>query len=307
MSAPESILVLGSGELGREVVKSLICHEHKGKTRLALLLRPSAIASRKKRAEIEVYEGMGVKIVPGDVVDDSSEQLSSIFASYHTIISCTGMTFPKGTQMKIARVVLEAGVQRYFPWQFGIDYDKIGRDSAQDLFDEQLDVRDLLRSQQKTKWVIVSTGMFISFLFEPSFGVVDMKKGSVTAIGSWENALTVTSPEDIGTVTAEIALMAPEEQGVVYVAGDTVTMTRLAEIVESLLGKKVERHLKTTSQLEAELAESSDDVMRKYRAVFGAGVGVSWDKSESFNGRRGIRTLSVEQWAQENNLKSSHT
>ena len=52
--------------------------------------------------------------------------------------------------------VLEADVKRYFPWQFGVDYDVIGRGSAQDLFDEQLDVRDLLRSQNRMEWVIVS-------------------------------------------------------------------------------------------------------------------------------------------------------
>jgi len=67
-------------------------------------------------------------------------------------------------------------VKRYFPWQFGVDYDVIGRGSAQDLFDEQLDVRDLLRGQSGTEWVVVSTGMFMSFLFEPWFGVVEVGK-----------------------------------------------------------------------------------------------------------------------------------
>jgi len=54
-------------------------------------------------------------------------------------------------------------VKRYFPWQFGVDYDVIGRGSAQDLFDKQLDVRHLLRGQSGTEWVVVSTGMFMSF------------------------------------------------------------------------------------------------------------------------------------------------
>lgn len=149
-------------------------------------------------------------------------------------------------------------MQRFFPWQFGIDYDKIGRGSAQDLFDEQLDVRELLRSQQEAKWFIVSTGMSISFLFEPAFGVIDLKQASITAIGSWENAITVTSPGDIGMVTAEITLAAPGEHGVVYVAGDTVSMSELAEIVERLLCKRVIRRLKTISQLNSELADDPD-------------------------------------------------
>ena len=140
----------------------------------------------------------------------------------------------------------------------------------------------------------------MSFLFEPAFGVVDLVKGSVTAIGSWENALTVTAPADIGRLTAELALATPEKRGVVYVAGDTVTMQRLADIVETLLGRKMERSVNTVPDLRQELQNDPSDVMRKYRAVFGAGVGVAWDKASSFNGQRSIPTVSVEEWAKEN-------
>lgn len=103
--------------------------------------------------------------------------------------------------MKIVKAALAAGVKRYFPWQFGINYNAVGRNSSQDLSDSQLDVRGLLRGQSKTAWVIVSTGMFISFLFEPAFGLVNAERSVVTGIGSWENEITVTSPEDIGRLT----------------------------------------------------------------------------------------------------------
>lgn len=89
--------------------------------------------------------------------------LAALFRPFHTIISCTGFVAGRDTQFKLAHAVLVAGVARYFPWQFGVDCDVIGRGSAQDLFDEQLDVRDLLRGQEGTEWVIVSTGMFMSF------------------------------------------------------------------------------------------------------------------------------------------------
>lgn len=84
-----------------------------------------------------------------------------------------------GSQLKLTRAVLEAGVSRYFPWQYGIDYDVVGGGSAQDLFDEQLEVRNLLRSSSSSSptsvdWIIVSTGVFMSFLLVPEFGPVDM-------------------------------------------------------------------------------------------------------------------------------------
>jgi hypothetical protein len=139
--------------------------------------------------------------------------------------------------------------------------------------------------------------MFISFLFEPSFGLVNAKRDAVTGIGSWENEITVTSPEDIGKVTAEIALVHPDLNGVVFVSGDTITMSGLADVVEQMAGKKIVRQLKTVSDLKQELDRDSNDSMKKYRVVFAEGVGVSWPKGSSFNETHGMATQTVASWA----------
>jgi hypothetical protein len=39
--------------------------------------------------------------------------------------------------------------------------------------------------------------------------------------------------------------------------------------------------------------------MRKYRAVFAAGVGISWDLKETFNVENGMETVSAEEWARQ--------
>ncbi|KAI5358190.1 Putative NmrA-like domain, NAD(P)-binding domain superfamily [Septoria linicola] len=289
--APDSVLVLGLGELGTEVVKSLATHPDRKNTRLDVLLRS------QKSQQLEQLQQWKVEPVAGNVTEDTQEQLSKIFKSYHTVICCTGMYSPPSTQLKIARAALDAGVKRYFPWQFGIDYDVIGRGSGQDMFDSQLDVRDLLRGQSSTKWVIVSTGMFIPFLFEPAFGLVNEERNVVTGIGSWSNEITVTNPEDIGKVTAELALGYPDVEGVVYASGDTISMASLAEVVEQTTGRHVDRKLKTVPDLEQELMEKSSDMMCKYRVVFGKAVGVSWPKAKSFNETHGITTQTVADWA----------
>lgn len=301
---PTSILVLGAGELGTQVLKSLTVHPSLGTTKVTLLLRPSTLSSSNpsKQAELASYRASAISFLPGDIASDPESHLASLFAPFDTIVSCTGMAFPPGTQLKITRAILSAGSgKRYFPWQFGVDYDAIGRASAQDLFDEQLAVRELLRGQAEVEWVVVSTGMFMSFLFEEAFGAVDLRGGRVTALGGWENRLTVTAVEDIGRVVAELALVEVGQREVVFVAGDTVSMARLADVVDGLLGGRgVERRMKTVGQLEEELAQAPDDVMRKYRAVFAAGVGVSWDKENSFNAKRGMDTVLVEDWAKAN-------
>lgn len=210
------------------------------------------------------------------------------------------MSCPPGTQLKIARAVLAARVKRYLPWQFGVDYDIIGPTSSQDLFTEQLDVRALLRAQEETKWVIVSTGMFTSFLFEPSFGVVSEDRKTVRALGSWENKVTVTGLSDIGHVVASIINMGKHAQGVVYTAGETLSYGNLADVVEKVWRHKVTREELTVEMLKEELAKDPENGLKKYRVVFGEGKGVSWDEKETLCAEYGVKLENVEQWMMRN-------
>lgn len=304
-----SILVLGAGELGMAVLRNLAKRValHPGTT-LTVLLRPSTITSHdpSKQRDLDEIRSLGINFLAGDLVADSTCDLTAQFNSFHTVVSCTGFVGGSGTQLKITRAALDAEVPRYLPWQFGVDYDEIGRGSAQDLFDEQLDVRDLLRSQSRTEWVIISTGMFTSFLFEPTFGVVDLEHNTVHALGSWDTAVTVTTPEDIGTLTAEILFTEPRiTNRVVYTAGDTVSYERLADIVESFLGRKVQRVEWSVPQLKNDLAQDPDNAIKKYRVAFAEGKGVAWEVGKTFNAQQGINVVGVERWVREN-LKRSH-
>ena len=298
-----SILVLGAGELGMPVLRNLAkrIDSSSGAT-ITVLLRHSSINAEapSKQRDVNELRSLGVHFLAGDLADATTE-LPALFKDYHTVIGCTGFVTGRGFQLKLARAVLEAGVKRYFPWQFGVDYDAIGRGSAQDLFDEQLDVRDLLRSQHRMEWVIVSTGMFTSFLFEPSFGVVDLAQTTVHALGSWDTAVTVTTPEDIGALTAEICFAEPRiVNSIVYTAGDTLTYARLADIVDFALSRKVRRIEWSLPELKDGLAKDPGNAIKKYRVVFAEGKGVSWDIGKTFNAQRGIAMTSVERWAKEN-------
>lgn len=299
-----AILVIGTGELGASVLAALTHHvgEHPGAATITVLLRPpapSADAQRPTRSD-ELTK-IGIAIEHADVAAASVTELAAIMMRYHTVISCIGFAAGPGTQRKLADAALTAQVRRYFPWQFGVDYDAIGRGSAQPLFDEQLDVRDLLRDQRATEWVIVSTGMFTSFLFEPAFGVVDLAANTVHALGSWDNEVTLTTPEDIGVLTADIVFARPRiHNTVVYLAGDTISYRELADIVDRVRATTVTRTEWTTDFLADQLRQDPGDSMRKYRAVFARTTGVAWPKEQSYNAVRGIATLTAEQWARAN-------
>lgn len=299
MAKTESILVLGTGELGFEVLQSLATHPQRDSRSISVLLRAcpqTQHAISKRAAQIADFKRLGISILEADIVNDPEPHLQEVFTSFHTVIGCSGMTYPPGTQFKVCQAVLGAKVPRYLPWQFGLDYDNIGRGSSQDLFNEQLDVRDLLRGQTTTQWVIISTGIFITFLFEPSFGVVDLQNMAVLALGSWKNRVTVTSPQDIGRVVAEVTLVAVDLSGVIFTGGDTVTYEELAKTIDEHKGQPVHRNLASIDQLERELDEDPENRLKKYRVVFAQGRGVAWDEDQTFNKQRGMYMTSIRDW-----------
>lgn len=302
--SPQSILVLGAGELGLPVLRNLaqVVKRAPGST-VSVLLRASTISTQvpEKKAEIDELRSLGIQMVAADLVSDSIDQLAEVFARFDTVIGCAGMVAGRETPMKLATAALKAGVKRYFPWQFGVDFEVIGRGSPQDLFDAQLDVRELLRAQDKTEWVIISTGMFTSFLFEPVFEVVDFENDAVNALGSLDNSVTLTTPQDIGRLTAEIVFFEPRFRNqIVYLSGDTVTYGQVASILERVLERPFKRNVWTVEHLIQELEKDPTHHIKKYRAVFAQGRGVAWPKAGTFNEQQSIQVTSAEQWAREN-------
>lgn len=303
-STSQNILVLGAGELGLPVLRNLAL-KAKGVdgAKISVLLRESAITSSapNKQKDIAEIRALGIEIVVGDLIKSSIDELAALFARYDTVIGCAGYAAGINTPMKLARAALQARIPRYFPWQFGVDFDVIGRGSPQDIFDAQLDVRELLRSQDQTEWVIISTGMFMSYLFEPEFGVVDLQNDAVHALGSLDTAVTLTTPNDIGALTAEVVFTQPRIRNeIVFLAGDTVTYGEVADKLQAALGRTFRREEWTEQYLLDELARDPQNMMRKYRAAFAQGRGVAWDKSGTFNQQRGIPVTDVASWINAN-------
>ncbi|MEG5693033.1 aromatic alcohol reductase [Enterobacter quasihormaechei] len=300
----ENILVLGAGELGLPVLRNLALRAKDVKgTKISVLLRESTLTSDEpgKKLVIKEIRNLGINIVTGDLVKSSVDDLASLFAQFDTVVGCTGYAAGINTPMKLAQAALQARIPRYFPWQFGADFDAIGRGSPQDIFDAQIDVRDLLRSQHETEWVIISTGIFMSYLFEPDFGVVDLQNDTVQALGSVDNTMTLTTPDDIGMLTAAIVFKTPRIRNeIVYIAGDTLTYADVADKLQSALGRPFSCTEWSEQYLMDKLALNPQDMMSKYRAVFAQGRGVAWDKKQTFNERHNIPVTDVAAWINAN-------
>lgn len=299
----DHMLVLGAGELGMAVLRELVPRRRDTTRSLTVLVSPNSLAapSPEQARNYDELRAAHVHLLPFDLVACSDDELVALMRRFHTVINCTGFVAGPGTQIRLTNAALRAGVARYFPWQFGVDYDIVGKGSGQPVFDEQYAVRGLLRAQTRTEWVIVSTGMFTSFLFQPAFGLVDVDAGIVRGLGSWDTKVTVTTPEDIGRLTTEILLERPRiANEIVYVASDTLSYRSLADLVDEVTGRRFRRELLTIEMLEAELARRPEDVMARYRLGFARGHGMWWDKAGTYNAVRHIPTTDTKAWLRQN-------
>lgn len=326
---PRSILLLGAGELGTAILRALSAHPALVNTRTTVLLRPPSLGDATRLDSLRALRPKNLSFTALDLsVPTARADLTAHIrdAGYDVVISCTGFTTNgsgDGTQHMITAAVLDAGVgkggsvQRYIPWQFGVDYDVIGPEAAGGLMKEQVAVRSLLRGGDSgVEWTIVSTGMFMSFVFEDRFGAVQGLRGVldgdetieghgeviVRGLGGWGNAVTLTDAEDIGKVVADVLAAPPgrNDRGgsVVFTSGQTVTYRELADIVEKVVGGKrnVRREEWTPEFLRDELKKDPELPMKKYRVLFGEGKGVSWDMGMTLNSHRDMKTMGVEEW-----------
>lgn len=295
-----TVLVLGAGELGIQVLRAMSNKAQEyTQVKISVLLRNEAAhaVSGSHRVRLDELMKLGIAVIEGDLQENSIDELSELFGSFDAVINCSGFVGGPGTQIKITQAVLTAAVARYFPWQFGVDYDVVGKDSGQQVWDEQLEVRHLLRQQHATGWVIVSTGIFTSYLFEPGFGVIDAHSKTVYALGDWQHAVTLTTPEDIGRLTAEIFFHQPAfHNEVVFIAGDTVTYSELADLMRAHWGSEINRKLLDGQKLQDDVQYNPQDPGAKYRLAFARTDGVAWSKENTFNHRQGIETTTAVQW-----------
>lgn len=124
-----SVLILGAGELGWPVLLAMSSkvQEHPA-VKISVLLRSNAAhaTSGRLRTRLDDLMTLGIAVVEGDLQENSVDELSALFGAFSAVINCSGFVGGPGTQIKITQAVLKAGVPRYFPWQFGVDYDVVG-------------------------------------------------------------------------------------------------------------------------------------------------------------------------------------
>jgi uncharacterized protein YbjT (DUF2867 family) len=297
------ILLLGAGELGTAFLPHLSALPN---THITLAVRSPTNYTH--------LASSNVSPTALDITSDSMS-LAQTFSQYDILISATGFGQSPSTVLKLTNEVLEAGRLKkargdsnlwFFPWQWGVDYDVTSDGQGlMPLFGAQKDARDLLRAEAvgaNVRWTVVSTGIFMSFLFEQFWGIVDRSqeehgKVIVRALGDWTHKVTVTDVHDIGRVLARILSGDVDaENTVLYVAGDTGSYGELADIVAKVSEMSVAREAWSVPYLEEDLRKDPENGIKKYRLVF-AREGVWWNMDQTVNEKLGMDMLRVEEYA----------
>jgi len=304
MSVPK-ILLLGLGELGSSLFSHLAS--------LPSIHLTIGTHDPSKHASL-LSSHPTVSHIAIDLTSPSTS-LAKTFAAYDVLISATGFSSTPDSVMKLAHEVLEAGKIRqaqgkgklwFFPWQWGVDYDVTGDgEGLMPLFGQQKAARDFLREKAEQSgvcWTIVSTGIFMSFLFEDFWGIVDRSREDngkivVRCLKDWKHRVTVTDVDDIGRVVARVLSGHVEaENRILYVAGDTVSYEELADIVGRASRKEIDKEEWSIPHLDTELKADPENRLKKYRLVF-AREGVWWDKEKTVNHQLGMSMADVETYA----------
>lgn len=102
-ASKRSILILGAGELGNEVISAVWDHPQRNDSDVTVLLRPdprgdpdSNPATSARHEFISTLHRRGISTIRADIVSDTEADLAAIFTQYSAIIGCTGMTYPSG-------------------------------------------------------------------------------------------------------------------------------------------------------------------------------------------------------------------
>lgn len=101
---------------------------------------------------------------------------------------------------------------------------------------------------------------------------------------------------------AKMVLIIPEIESinrVVYIGGDTISYTELADLLDKISQTKFQREEWDLSYLKQCLENDPENSLHKYQTVFAEGKGVSWDMSMTLNAQQSIPLTTVENYIRE--------
>jgi len=247
---PNVLIVGGTGGLGEHIVRGFLQPRYRGVFRTHVLVRPDAFANAAKKAVIDDFAEAGAIIRVGELKDAAAAKAAT--AGIDAVVSAVSGAELVTSSMTLIQGAKESGVKRFIPSEFGIDWTAYA--DAKDYPTAVLKWKSAIKEaavKAGLEWTLVTTGIFHSYATTQMFGY-DVKAGTVRFLGGPNVRLQLTSRVDIGNLLPEVLLHPSSRNAVVQLAGDLVTLEQLAQRVEAVTGKKIERSVTSIEQMRAQ-------------------------------------------------------
>ncbi|KAJ9663615.1 hypothetical protein H2201_005576 [Coniosporium apollinis] len=225
---PTVAIVGATGHLGQHITSALVSPETRPLFSQVILLsrHPSwRLSSWQDSADatIRIYD---------------ENNLAASFTGVDVLINAIG---PSGHDFKdrLLRALPDSSVKIYFPSEFGVDH--YVHDFPHPEWDRKKAHFALAqRLLPGVKICRVYIGLFLEDSIGPWFGF-DTKAGRYESVGNAGTPVSFTALADVGRAVARLAALRAEEvPREVHIAGDTVSMTGVAEVMGSAGAGEIE-------------------------------------------------------------------
>jgi NmrA-like family len=200
-----------------------------------LLQREKSPADPVKRARSDALVALGAKIILGDLNDAASlhEATRDVFSVVSTVQG--GPDIIIAGQVALAKAAAANGVTRIIPSDYSVDLFKLPNDSH-----PNLDIRRDASRQMAGLPIEVTNvliGGFMEIVFSPQFQLVNHEKATVNYFGDSDMLFDVTTIADSATFAAQAALSTKPIPSAYAFAGETQTITGLAQALSEVKAK----------------------------------------------------------------------
>ncbi|ANF96796.1 NmrA family NAD(P)-binding protein [Paenibacillus bovis] len=221
-----TILLTGAtGDLGERITKALIAQ---GAT-VKAIVRPGTSANK-----LEHLHQLGVMTVPIDYTDSTA--LRNACEDVSCVVSVLNglRDVMIGTQTLLLNAAVEAGVPRFIPSDYSMDYRNLPEGSNRNLNLR----REFMKQLDKTP--IKTTSILNGAFGELLTGMAPIVLFRYKRILYWENAdqlMDFTTKDNVAAYTARAALD-PDTPRFLQIAGDQVSASQLVTIMNELSGQQ---------------------------------------------------------------------
>ena len=213
-----------TGGLGRLVAAAL--RERGAEVRA--LVRPNTASAR-----LQPLTSVGVEVVEVDL-DDVSATTRTLRGASCLVSTLNGLAdVMLGTQGVLLEAAVAAGVPRFIPSDFSLDFTKTAPGSNRNLdlrrrFHERL-------ASAPIAWTSVLNGAFMDML-AGQMPIVAAKIHRIVHVGSADQPLDFTTMRDTAAYAAEVAMDERDTPAILRIAGDVVSVRDLAAAASRVKG-----------------------------------------------------------------------